>query len=153
MRNTGKESEELVRQALKNVNLPIFDWQRMYDATSARNTFMAQVGDFQWFLPNHHGVIEVKSTKHAYRLSKNAFSSNQRAKLYRRSKAGSTVSILVHHYEAGYWHVVPLDVVYETFNILGQASIDLSNYEKHLTADSALLAVLKEVLSQNSVNN
>ena len=65
MRNTGKESEELVRQALKNVNLSIFDWQRMYDATSARNTFMAQVGDFQWFLPNHHGVIEVKSTKHA----------------------------------------------------------------------------------------
>ena len=105
--NNGKAAEQAVREALKGIKLPCFDWQRMYDATSARNAMMAQTGDFQWFLPGRHGVLEVKSTQHEYRLTRGAFSDLQRAKLRQRQVAGGEVWVIVHHYTAGVWRCVP----------------------------------------------
>lgn len=122
--NTGKQAEAAVQTALKSVSLPCFDWQRMYDATSARGAFMAQVGDFEVFLPDRHGVIEVKSTQHEYRLSKSAFSDGQRAKLARRMAAGGRIGVLVLHHTSGVWRFVPYILCHEAF-AAGHASLDL----------------------------
>lgn len=149
MRNTGKTSEAEVRQALQSINLRSFDWQRMYDATSARNAFMSQVGDFQWMMPGHHGVIEVKSTKHTYRLGKSAFRENQIAKLRKRMDAGGLIYIFVHHYTAGYWRLIHLDKILRTFGDNQQASIDLRDYKTYLSASELLFEVIQEALKKS----
>lgn len=142
--NNGKAAEQAVREALKGINLPCFDWQRMYDATSARNAMMAQTGDFQWFLPGRHGVLEVKSTQHEYRLGKGAFSDLQRAKLRQRQAAGGEVWVLIHHYTAGVWRRVPFAECVETFDTRGQASLDLQGYTTYGSALEAVAAILME---------
>lgn len=140
--NTGKQAEAAVQTALKSVSLPCFDWQRMYDATSARGAFMAQVGDFEVFLPDRHGVIEVKSTQHGYRLAKSAFSDGQRAKLARRMAAGGRIGVLVLHHTTGVWRFVPYNLCHETF-ATGHASLDL----RHLPEDADAAASLTRYIA------
>lgn len=142
--NNGKAAEQAVREALKGIKLPCFDWQRMYDATSARNAMMAQTGDFQWFLPGRHGVLEVKSTQHEYRLGKGAFSDLQRAKLRQRQAAGGEVWVLVHHYTAGVWRRVPFAECIKTFDEDLQASLDLRDHPTYGSALEAVAEILME---------
>lgn len=149
MRNNGKASEHAVQEALKAVNSPKFDWQRMYDATSARNAFMSQVGDFQWMMPGHHGVIEVKSTQHEYRLSKSAFSGNQLAKMRKRMNAGGSVYVFVHHYVADFWRLLPLQEILEAFGPNNQASMDLRQHNRYSTASDLLYEVIRIALSDS----
>lgn len=146
MRNNGKASEAAVQEALKAIDNPKFDWQRLYDATSARNTFMSQIGDFLWFLPDKHGVIEVKSTQHTHRLSKSAFREGPRAKLYKRQRAGGIIYIFVHHHIAGYWRIIPFSAIYQAFNIEGLSSLDLSNYPKYGSATEGLMQMFQREL-------
>lgn len=141
--NNGKASEQAVHNVLKDISLPTFDFQRMYDATSARNAFMAQVGDFQFFMPGVHGVLEVKSTAHEYRLSKSAFSDGQRAKLTRRAAAGGKVWVIVHHWQTGVWRCVSYDVCHQAFDERHQASVDLRTLEAFESATAAVAAALE----------
>lgn len=152
--NTGKVTEKAVHDALKKFDdLPQFDWQRMYDATSARGAFMNQTGDFEFFLPKVHGVIEVKSTQHPNRLARRAFSDLQRAKLYRRMQAGGQVFVIVHHYTVGQWKLIPFDACHQAFSVDGQASIVT---DKFFTTDneySVVAELLKEVVNASSTPN
>lgn len=145
--NTGKQAEAAVQTALKAVSLPCFDWQRMYDATSARGAFMAQVGDFETFLPDRHGVIEVKSTQHEYRLSKSAFSDGQRTKLHRRMLSGGRIGVLVLHHTTGVWRFVPYNLCHETF-AAGSASVDLRGIPECPNAAEALTHYIAFMLEE-----
>lgn len=149
MRNNGKNSEAEVQSALKTLATKLngpFDWQRLYDTTSARNVLRAQVGDFLFFLPDKHGVIEVKSTQHAYRLARTAFSPEPWRQLTRRSKAGGHIYVFIHHYVAGYWRFVPFETLFDAFNNQELKSIDLRNTETYLTATSTLNAAFQHLL-------
>ena len=145
-RNTGKSSEAAVRAALHSIDVDTFDWQRMYDATSARGAFMAQVGDFQFFLPGVHGVIEVKSTAHEYRLTKGAFSDGQRAKLTKRAAAGGHVWVIVHHHTVDQWRVLKYEDVRREFDDLGRASLDLRQTPTYPSAVECVSIILMESL-------
>lgn len=144
--NNGKLAERLVQTALKGLDTPNFDWQRMYDATSARGGFMAQVGDFEFFLPQLHGVIEVKSTKHSYRLAKGAFSDGQRLRLLQRLRAGGHIWVVVHHWQTGDWRYLPYADVHRAFVDEGKASIDLTGIQPHSSADEVVLKLIYESL-------
>lgn len=144
--NTGKASERMIIDALKAIDVTYFDWQRMYDATSARGAFMAQTGDIQFFLPGVHGVLEIKSTNHASRLQKRAFSDLQRGKLRKRMDAGGKVFVAVHHYMAGVWRLVPYDACHEAFDLEQQASLDLSELPCYERATQVVAAMIEEVL-------
>lgn len=145
--NNGKASEIAVKAALDAIKEPSFDYQRMYDATSARNAFMAQVGDFQFFMPGVHGVIEVKSTAHEFRLGKAAFSENQRAKLTRRMNAGGKVWVVVHHWQTGVWRCLPYDTLHEAFDVRSHASVDLRDVETLNSAAEAVMNLIERSLA------
>ncbi|WP_152681303.1 hypothetical protein [Oligella urethralis] len=78
-----------------------FDYERLPDARSAMGRFKSMVGDFAWFYPGRHGVIEVKETQHDYRLAKDKLP--QLARLKKRVLAGGTCLILVYHSTANVW--------------------------------------------------
>ena len=143
--NTGKATEKAVQDALKRFDdIPHLDWQRMYDATSARGAFMNQTGDFEFFMPRIHGVIEVKSTKHPNRLAKRAFSDLQRAKLHRRMAAGGKVFVIVHHYTAGTWKLIPYNVCHQAFSEEGKASIVTDGFFTSDNVYSVVARLFKE---------
>ncbi|MRN38565.1 hypothetical protein CRG49_002030 [Neisseria sp. N95_16] len=144
--NNGKKAEQAVQSVLKSIDEPWFDWQRMYDATSARGVFMPQTGDFQFFTPDVHGVIEVKSTQHDYRLPKSAFSDNQRARLERRMSAGGKIFVIVWHWTLNEWRFINYQDVHQAFNVQGQASLDLRTIPTYPTAGEVVTRLLASVL-------
>lgn len=150
-KNNGKQSEKAIHAVLeKMAQLPQFDYQRVYDAGSARNAFQAQVGDFLFFLPNAHGVIEVKSTQHNYRLSRRAFGDTQYHKLRKRSKVTPHVYVLVHHYLINKWRVVSFREFDETLESGTAASVDFRDkFNKDLfdSPTEAMQAILVKVLN------
>ncbi len=146
MHNNGKKTEAAVQAALKSIDAPMFDWQRLYDSTSARGVFMAQTGDFLFFMPGVHGVLEVKSTQHEYRLTKAAFSDGQRAKLRRRMDAGGSIWVLVHHWKTNVWRCVPYALCHEAFDIRQAASMDLRVFPERGSAAEAVVYVIEESL-------
>lgn len=148
IKNSGKWSERAVKQALDVFDVDGFDYQRMYDATSARGAFMAQTGDFQMFMDNAHAVIEVKSTQHAYRIAKGAFSELQRAKLDKRRRAGGYVFAVIHHHLDDHWRLIPFRVLNEAFN-KGENSVDLTAYPVYASAQEVVNEVIGAMLNGN----
>lgn len=144
--NNGKASEAAVQAAFKSLSMPVLDWQRMYDASSARNAFMAQTGDFQFFLPDRHGVIEVKSTQHEHLLRSSAFSDGQRVKLYRRMIAGGRVWVIVHHWTTNVWRCIPYSDCRRAFDIEKAASVDCRAYPEMVSAVDAVIFAIENSL-------
>src|SRR5262245_19757351 len=106
----GKWAEDKVRALLKKLGEADarFDWERILDARSAGGRFRAQIGDFGVFMPQLHGVIEVKEVDHAYRLPHKNFDTEAVAKLYKRQLAGGATWIIVAHLRSA-WRLVPLE--------------------------------------------
>lgn len=144
--NNGKYAEQEIQAALKQINVPYFDYQRLYDATSARHAFMAQTGDFLFFMPKIHGVLEVKSTQHDYRLRKSAFSDLQRAKLYKRTQAGGSVFVAVHHWQIDCWRLVSYDLCHQAFNQQQSASMDLRDFATYTNATEVIASLIERLL-------
>lgn len=151
--NNGKASERAVQNVLEALKQsePKFDYQRLYDATSARGAFQAQVSDFLFFMPGTHGAIEVKSTKHDYRIRKQAFTDGQTARLKRRMDAGGEVWVIVHHHTAGQWRAVPFSDCYEAFTN-GEASMDMTGrYLTFATAAESVEFMLEKILNKGDI--
>lgn len=126
----GKKPEDEVRKYLKayDSKRQDFDWARNYDSHSAGGRFQRQTGDFQFYSPGVHGVIEVKEVKHAFRVPHQNLNENSAGKLWKRQLAGGTIVILVYHSVTGKWRVTGL----ERFRVREGGSWDLSNlYEYH----------------------
>lgn len=131
----GKSVETLVQGVLEGIanNYADFDYSRIYDARSAGGRFPARPGDFEFFYPCVHGLIEVKEVKHDYRLPvKNM---TQLPKLRRRDRAGGTILVLVFHSTTGLWRRVALDWLWEHKDA---ASWDLSSWKTHATPLAAM---------------
>lgn len=151
--NNGKAAERAVQNVLEALKQsePKFDYQRLYDATSARGAFQAQVSDFLFFMPGIHGAIEVKSTKHDYRIRKQAFTDGQTARLKRRMDAGGEAWVIVHHHTAGQWRAIPFSDCYEAFTG-GAASMDMTGrYPTFATAAESVEFMLKKILNKDNV--
>lgn len=148
--NTGKQAEKAIADALKQfADIAQFDYQRLYDATSARGAFVAQTGDYLLFSPQHHGVLEVKSTQHPERLSKSAFSDLQRAKLYKRTQAGGLVWVAVYHYTVGVWRLIPFAACYEAFNTQNKASLVDTHFSQFNHASELVSHLVAELFGVN----
>ncbi len=133
----GKVAEAAVKKflvGLKERKLA-FDFERKYDARSAGGRFQSQAGDFGFFSPSEHGLIEVKEVAHEYRLPKKNFGADQRARLKIRELAGGVVVILVYHLPLKRWRVLPLSAFY-----VEEPSWDLSKYPDYANVSEALEA-------------
>lgn len=114
----GKYAEGVVRNFLDRINREVvaFDWHRVLDARAAGGRFNAQTGDFAFFGPRMHGVIEVKEVGHAYRLPSKNFDTKQINRLRKRQMAGGLVVVLIYHTTTKLWRRVPLSVFLENLN-------------------------------------
>lgn len=113
--NRGKSTEAEVTKYLKayDAKHQDFDWARNYDSHSAGGRFQRQTGDFQFYGPGVHGVIEAKEVKHTFRVPHTNFTKEAVAKVWKRQLAGGEIIVLIHHSEAKLWRVVPLHVFRE----------------------------------------
>jgi hypothetical protein len=132
----GKPAEADVRKYLEAYDRKVlaFDFSRNYDARSAGGRFQRQTGDFQFFMPAMHGVIEVKEVKHDYRLPHGNYDEPKVAKCYKRMLAGGKILVLINHTTTGLWRMPPFSV----FRKREGVSWDLSDYRTYESAADAL---------------
>jgi hypothetical protein len=85
----GKPAENTVLGYLTKLrnSKPSFDFDRMPDSRAAGGIMAVQVADFTAVYKGQAYAVEVKSTKHDYRLSLSAFS--QYPRMLRRALAGA----------------------------------------------------------------
>ncbi|MDI1360629.1 hypothetical protein [Methylotenera sp.] len=135
----GKKAEKAVATYLTELSSKVaaFDWHRVYDARSAGGRFAAQPGDFAFYAPGLHGLIEVKEVEHEFRLPKKNFDNDQIAKLRKRELAGGEIGIVINFYTLNqtFWRLVPLTFFRENLDV---PSWDLREFPKHLKAKDAL---------------
>lgn len=138
--NRGKKAEGKVAAYLKKLSLEVaeFDFERVLDARAAGGRFPSRTGDFSWWLPGRHGVIEVKETEHASRLPYKNTSEQSAAKLFKRQLAGGEIAVLVYHSMTGLWRVLPLAWLQQKDASTPSGSFDLSQEP----SDQSLPAVL-----------
>ena len=102
----GKYAEKKVREymeSLKEKHIG-FDFERVSDARSAGGRGAKKVvGDFLFFSPGVHGVLEVKEVNHLFRLP--AKNLTQLPKLRIRELAGGRCLIVVYFKPAKLWRV------------------------------------------------
>lgn len=124
--NRGKFAEGKVKDYLKarSDSVASFDFERILDARSAGGRFPSRPGDFGFYSPLYHGLIEVKEVEHDFRLPHKNFSTEQVSKLRKRKMAGGVIIILVYHKTTKLWRLVE----FEYLEGRNGGSWDLSEY-------------------------
>lgn len=118
------------------------EFERLVDSKAAGRTIKAAAADFAFFAVqrgsegkhHHHGLIEVKETKHPYRLEKKRVT--QLARLRKRTNVGGLCLVLVFHSASGLWRCI--DVPYMTADGSLTGSWDMTNLPTFPTAADAL---------------
>lgn len=105
----GKSAESEVRKVLERLKetKSNFDFERKYDARSARGRFPSQAGDYGWYVTPYHGLIEVKEVGHDFRLPSKNFNAQQIGRCRIREMAGGVIVVLVKHTTTGLWRCPP----------------------------------------------
>jgi hypothetical protein len=151
--NRGKKAEATVAKFFDKLKKEsaTFDFQRQYDARTARGRFPSQTGDYLvWrklvqgsrLIGNFSAAIEVKTVAHDFRLPSKNFNSEQIAKLRRRQLAGCLPVVLVFHSTVKLWSCPP----FLTFQSEPDApSWDLTTWGSYATAADALTDASPEI--------
>lgn len=123
----GKAAEREVKKYLQDLSLLRFDFEfeRIYDARSAGGKFPSRPGDFAFYYPGAHGLIEVKEVHHAFRLPEKNFPKQGIAKLRKRQLSGGSVIVVVRFMTVGEWRLIPLSFFLAR---LEQPSWDLTEF-------------------------
>lgn len=102
----GKSEEDTVHEILRDLKTERldFDFDRLADSRSAGKPLPPTVADFTFCAQGVAGALEVKSTKHDFRLSYGDFPQFPRMK--RRVCAGGRCLLVVHHSSTNVWRVV-----------------------------------------------
>lgn len=130
----GKETEKLVERLFTQWNQKAhFSWGRLPDARAARGAIAAQPADYAFWSKPWGGYLEVKATKHDFRLAKDKL--RQLPLLQKHAVAGAQSLVLVHHYLLSKWRIVPAMELEA-----GLPSWDLSRYPLFDSAEAALLS-------------
>lgn len=128
----GKFAEGKVRDFLRALSEAYaeFDFARIYDARSSGGKIPSQPGDFSFFRPDNHGLIEAKEIEHDFRLPKDKLP--QIPGLRKRQLAGGQIVILILHTEIEQWRSVPFKWILDRRE---QASWDLSGFPTYKRLD------------------
>lgn len=131
----GKYAEKKVHDWLKKVDAQTTTWdfQRVSDARSAGGRgAKTVVGDFEFFAPGVHGVVEVKEIKHDFRVP--AANITQLPKARKRMLAGGLYWIVVFHRTTNLWRRVSAN----DLEIISRGSWDLREYPTYERVEEAL---------------
>lgn len=136
----GKAIEDKVHKALNEIKIAHtnFDFDRLLDARAAGRPVPPTVADFTFVCDGQAGALEVKSTKHEYRLAYGDFP--QFPKLRRRAQAGALCLVAVYHSTIKVWRVV--DVA--TLPLIDKGSFDLREYPSVPEFKAAFIEILED---------
>lgn len=129
----GKWAEKQVADILAKLNAQHIDfaYDRLPDARAARGALKAQLCDFTACYRNQFFMIEVKETKHPYRLPRDKIS--QVAVMRKWEKAGAQGIVIVFHSTTNYWRVFYLGCLEGT-----PPSWDLREHAEYSQLETAL---------------
>lgn len=141
----GKSAEVQARKFLEKMSAAHvdFDFQRQYDARTARGRMPSQCGDYVWFYSTRHGVLEVKEVAHDVRLPKANFGESTEGtkipkafgKLRKRMLARGEITVLVHHSTTELWRAIDFRYFLEHQD---QPSWVLEEFKTYPTVEEAL---------------
>lgn len=123
------------------------EFNRLPDTKAAGRVIKAAVADFEFYTmtgggaERYFGLIEVKETKHDYRLDVKRIT--QMARLRKRAKCGGRCFVLIYHSTLNRWRSMPAPLLHEMASG-GAASWDLRGIEDFATAGDALHDLLPE---------
>lgn len=108
----GKEPEKVVKEFLVDewaAASPHREANRLVDSRAARRIISAAKADFDFYsgfdpASAYHGLIEVKSTEHEYRLARDKVP--QLPALRKRELCGGVCFVLVHHSTLKGWRLL-----------------------------------------------
>jgi len=140
----GKRAEDRVRKWLNKLKekRADFDFDRIPDARSGYR--VKQPADFTFFTRFGHGLIEVKSVRHDYRLP--AKNLTQLPKMQRRHMAGGNPIVILEHATTNLWRVIPYEWFFERRK---QPSWDLRGFPAK-TFDEAMEDLLRELFREST---
>jgi len=120
----GKVSETRVQEYLKAKGEADkhFDWHRAFDARSAGGKAQRVCGDFGWYRPGDHGVIEVKETEFDNRLPYKNYELHQVAKVVVRQLAGGRPIVLIYSKSTRLWRTFGIEFFQHRDNTKGIGS-------------------------------
>ena len=132
--NRGKVAEKEVETLFKRLNCEHlkFAWHRYPDTRAARGFIAAQPADYLVSCKGEVFHLEVKETKHDYRLTSSAFP--QLPTLKKFALAGLPFYVLVHHSTSGKWRCLPQAF----FDGDVPASWPLQSVTEHTSAEEAM---------------
>ena len=137
----GKKCEEAVHAALKRwaeIDLKHREVNRLLDTRAAQRIVKPAPADFDFYAAPWRvfGLIEVKETKHTYRLFKDKVP--QYARLMKRAFAGGVCGVVVYHSTLNKFRGVPLTFMMADSD---KGSWNLSSLPLVDTPDQALTRV------------
>lgn len=134
----GKSTEKAVEKVLSawNEAHSDFAWHRFPDARAAMGRLKAQPSDYLYFAGSFGGLLEVKETKHDYRLPRDKIS--QLPVMRKFSMAGATNIVLVHHSTTNLWRIAYLSYFEGT-----PPSWDMSDLPTYASAEAALNTIFR----------
>jgi len=126
----GKTAEKAVRKVLEKYSAAVasFIFERSYDARSAGGKFQRVAGDFRFYSPAGHGLLEVKEMKHDVRLPYKNYELSRVAGARKHQLAGGHVIVLVFSSTLDGWREVPFDFFRERDPAKPSGSWDLSEF-------------------------
>lgn len=129
----GKYAEKIVTALLKQANDAsiYFAFERLPDARAARGVIKKTLSDYLLWFKGKSILLEVKSTEHDYRLTRDAIP--QLPTLRKISKAGGKCYVLVLHKTTELWRVMPIE-----FFAAGVPSWDMRSIGTFPSAKEAL---------------
>lgn len=115
------------------------EYSRLTDSKAAGRTIKAADADFAYYWGGnsrpHHGLIEVKETKHGYRLERGKLT--QLPRLRKREACGGECVVLIYHSEIGYWRYQTPETLEETGE---KGSWNLDGWPIYVSPGQALAA-------------
>lgn len=131
----GKAAEKAVKVALERWADGRADREvdRLMDTRAAGRVVKSAAADFAFYDAGRHGLLEVKSTEHDYRLSRTAIT--QIPRLRKREMCGGVCLVLVYHSSLNVWRCVPVSYLMETGD---KGSWNLSDVKSFASAGAAL---------------
>ena len=142
----GAYAEARVAEALKSWvrGGPGREANRLLDTRAAKRIVRSAPADFEFFCvsPACHGLIEVKSTVHEYRLAHDKVP--QLPSLRQRAGCGGLCAVLVYHSTSKVWRSASVRWLVLA---LGGASWDLTPLDTYPTARAALQGVFPTVFA------
>lgn len=147
MATDGKWAESQVQNTLRSLSKEFesFGWQRLYDSHSAKSYIPNQVGDFLFFAPKFHGVIEVKETQAESSITRDNFGDQQLALMRERTKCGGQVWAVVFSTTTKNWYSISYTNLAKALR--EKKVVDLEKWgEVHGNVLDAVFLVLEESL-------